>query len=113
MGTKTDEILTRHGIQMGAEITGDGWADILDRLFTDLRDLGLNVDDVAQVKEKFGGLDVHLHQYTPAIDTRIRQARIEASKTCEFCGLRSGSAVKKMVVKAWIHTLCPDCAVKE
>lgn len=74
---------------------GEGWTDILDRLFIDLVTV-LPVDAafaILQVKEKFGGLRVN-HRAEPALPTKtlwaidrlIAIAEARSFHTCESCG---------------------------
>jgi hypothetical protein len=61
--------------------------------------------EVLQVKEKFGGLRIHVKHANDAIRERIEVAQEEAYRTCEVCGqpgrLREGN---------WIKTLCDEHA---
>ncbi len=87
----------------------DGWFDLLWRLCEDLEPLVAEWAketggqfEVAQVKEKFGGLRFYVeHDVSRAIRQRIEAAGDESYRTCEICGepgvLRQG---------AWLKTLC-------
>jgi hypothetical protein len=114
-----------------------GWTELTHRLFADL-DAMLDDDaakrfEVAQVKEKSGGLRVYWQLSTeqtqeldlhgpgavqrvdqgPAkptalferIKARVRQARDEDAVTCHHCGNGSASAVGP----GWLTTLCEAC----
>lgn len=108
------EVLEKHQVTTGAAC-GDGWADILDRLLTDLADLGFKPKYVSQIKEKFGGLRFYYYleqdqrlracKNRDRIYARVRQAEQEAYQTCEWCGqpgvLRDSSY--------WMMTLCDVC----
>jgi hypothetical protein len=93
----------------------DGWFEILWRLFGDLEPLVAELEatggvpfEVLQVKEKFGGLRVHVNHTSDAIRRRIETAADESFRSCEICGqpveLRDGS---------WIKTLCDQHACVE
>ena len=81
---------------------GPGWGDILKRLINDLFELGWD-GQVAQVKEKFGGLRFYIGSANEAIHERIDVAQNESFETCEECGapgaLRQGG---------WLKTLCDE-----
>lgn len=68
---------------------------------------------ILQIKEKFGTLryyyhtDVKIHSIREAMDRYVRQAEVESSKTCEFCG-KPGKLIKCKM--AWMKTRCDDCA---
>jgi hypothetical protein len=90
----------------------DGWFDILWRLCEDLEPLVTEMEqetgsqfEILQVKEKFGGLRIHVNHANDAIRQRIEAAIQESFHTCEVCGqpgtLREGT---------WIKTLCDEHA---
>ncbi len=94
---------------------GDGWFDILWRLCEELEPLVAELEqaagcqfEVLQVKEKFGGLRVHVNNANDAIRQRLESSEQESLHTCEVCGqpgkLRDGS---------WIKTLCDQHACVE
>lgn len=68
---------------------------------------------ILQIKEKFGTLryyyqtDVKIVAIKEAMDRYVRQAELESSKTCEFCG-KEGSLMKCKM--SWMKTRCNDCA---
>ena len=98
----------------GFEIDGDGWYDILYKMSWRISNYivtaqnGLSLLDVtvSLVKEKFGGLRVHLNNSIS--DTYIHEiisdAESEASQTCEYCGY-PGSLRRN----GWWETLCDVC----
>ena len=84
------------------QCVGEGWWDIVDRLVSDLLDMGWS-GQLCDVKEKFGGLRFYINDGTDEMHYRIDAAEEESFKTCEICGKpgspRGGS---------WIKTLCSD-----
>jgi hypothetical protein len=71
----------------------DGWFHILWRLCEDLEPLVAKLEqasgtqfEVLQVKEKFGGLRIHVNHANDAIRQRIEIAIQEFLHTCEVCG---------------------------
>jgi hypothetical protein len=89
-------------------IHDDGWFQILWQLCTDLellvgefeRETGYRFE-VLQVKEKFGGLRLHVNQANDAIRQRLEAAEQESFHTCEVCGQPG-----KLREERWIKTLC-------
>lgn len=84
---------------------GDGWFDLLDRLFSKLEKLDVTLD---QVKEKFGGLRVYFHcsdDNNEIVYKLIEDAEYEASNTCEVCG-KQGSIKRE---NGWYKCRCIDC----
>jgi hypothetical protein len=95
---------------------GDGWFDILTKLFDDITDILEKADieeedkycPIDQVKEKFGTLRVYPGS-TPEslysiISDRIGGAEEESSKTCESCG---SLGLKRS--RGWIKIRCDKC----
>ena len=87
---------------------GDGWFDILWRLFEGLEPLATELEkqtgrpfEVLQVKEKFGGLRVHVNDKNDAIRQRIEMAQQESVRTCEICGQPG-----RLRDDSWIKTVC-------
>jgi hypothetical protein len=85
----------------------DGWFDILWRLCGDLEPLVAELEratgcqfEILQVKEKFGGLRIHVNQANDAIRQRIEAAAQESFRTCEVCGqpgrLREAGRIKTL-----------------
>lgn len=87
--------------------TEPGWFGIIDRLLIDLFNLGWD-GQVAQVKEKFGGLRFYIGDGSHEIFDRIRQAEKESYKTCEVCG-KAGKTTNQDNAW-WIKTLCEEHA---
>jgi hypothetical protein len=61
--------------------------------------------EVPQVKEKFGGLRIHVTYANDAIRQRIEAAKEESFGTCEVC-LQTGTLREG----DWIKTLCEEPA---
>lgn len=94
---------------------GAGWYPLLERLHAQLLDV---VPDytVGQVKEKFGGLQVHLQygdpfEFTDGDRARVNQAEAlveaaedESDRTCEYCGKPGESRPD-----GWVKTMCDGC----
>jgi hypothetical protein len=86
----------------------DGWFDILWRLCEDLEPSVTEMEqetgsqfEILQVKEKFGGLRIHVNHANDAIRQRIEAAIQESFHTCEVCG-QPGTLRED----GWIKTLC-------
>ncbi|MEV0662741.1 hypothetical protein ACIBI3_22175 [Actinomadura luteofluorescens] len=100
------------------DFVGPGWRGILMRTHAELLAVLPNYQ-VAQVKEKWGMLDVNLGAYVDPVTGEfgisrelgsrvsaiLRAARDESRRTCEVCG-EPGSETGR----GWIKTLCPDHA---
>lgn len=81
---------------------GDGWYNILDKLFEKLSkfpDLKLT-----QVKEKYGTLRIYVNDYNEEVSKYIEDANRKSGKTCEMCGKKG-----KRRNGGWITTLCNGC----
>lgn len=111
-----DEFDRRPIDQWGIEV-GDGWSALLDHLsakieqaITDQVALGLPLIEcprAAQIKQKFGGLRVHIDgrgKLPTSIETVIADAERMANEICETCG--SQGYLRKI---AWIHVACDRC----
>ena len=82
---------------------GDGWKDILERLFVKIsKDVGVTI---SQVKEKSGGLRVYIDNGTDEAFTAINEAEDESFKTCECCGSKENVTT----AGGWLKTLCSKC----
>lgn len=98
---------------------GDGWFDLLDVLCGELEQTPLvSVSEgnatpahpesfwIEQIKEKFGGLRVYVSAAPDYVHNMIRIAEALSFRICENCG-RPGRLRSD---RAWIRTLCDDCA---
>lgn len=94
---------------------GEGWHPILARLHEQVVALVPGYR-VAQVKEKFGELRVHLTldpNFDGAISAQVNSrvhglldaAEDESRRTCEYCG-----SPGELVDVGWARTLCAGCA---
>ena len=96
------EMAMRSDLEWTKLCVGPGWAGIVDRLITDLLELGWD-GKVSQVKEKFGGLRFYICGGTEEMFDRIDRAESESLETCEECGepgtLKDGG---------WLRTLCKE-----
>lgn len=90
-------------VEMGN--VGDGWKPILRRLYDELESLGWD-GNVGQVKEKFGGLRVYLHDPEGKFAASIDRAEKESFQTCEVCGTKEGVDLRG---KYWVKSLCVNC----
>lgn len=87
----------------------DGWLPILEELFEKIDEVvkrdNLENFKVVQVKEKFGGLCVYVHNSNEEIQSLIRDAEKRASQTCEKCGKPGGLRE----INGWYRTVCEEC----
>lgn len=61
--------------------------------------------DIVQVKEKFGGLRIYVHDGDrDKIDAIVEAAEKQADRTCEKCG-KPGKIVN---LKGWLKNACED-----
>jgi ribosomal protein L37AE/L43A len=85
-------------------VVGNGWVPLLDKLCSDLVDLGWN-RQILQIKEKFGTLRFYARETTVEMDNLIHKAEQDSSRICESCGefavLRTD--------RGWLKTLCNKC----
>ncbi len=83
---------------------GEGWHQLVSDLIDDLFALGWD-GNVAQVKEKFGGLRFYIGAGNDAIWDRVHLAEENSYKICEVCG-------KPGILResGWYKTLCDEHA---
>ncbi|HVA91936.1 MAG TPA: hypothetical protein VNL71_19080 [Chloroflexota bacterium] len=102
-GLAYEQVMWRHGLDNpwipGG--VGDGWAELVDRLFVDLRSLGWD-GRLSQIKEKYGTLRVYLARSTTEMEDRILAAEEESATICEICGA-TGRLLEE---RAWIAARC-------
>lgn len=99
---------------------GDGWKSIIRNTDKKIKYIDPNYE-IAQIKEKFGGLryyfDTSFESYDDVrreiMDDIVRAAEHEASRTCELCGASKASdQVEIRVHKHWYFGYCKPCADK-
>jgi hypothetical protein len=102
----------RHTLMSRGFTHDDGWFDILWRLCGDLEPLVADLEkatgrqfEILQVKEKFGGLRIHVNDADDAIRRRLLDAELESFHTCEVCGQPG-----ELRESDWIKTLCDEHA---
>ena len=91
----------------------DGWFQIIYDLSADImaivKEEGIDVPEVTQVKEKLGALRFYPgNSRNENIHQLISQAEERSLQTCEFCG-----APGRRRPGGWIRTLCDEHAKKE
>lgn len=88
---------------------GPGWHNILTVLHDALRFREPKYQ-VAQLKEKFGGLRLYLENplIHPNSDELILFAEALCDRTCETCGLPGTASRRSGSANGWIKTLCPE-----
>lgn len=89
---------------------GPGWAKLIEKLVQDLDAAGWN-GEIAQVKEKFGGLRFYLGTCDQQQFQLANQAESASFDICEACGapgkvFSGGSG--KVFSGGWIKTLCDE-----
>ena len=98
---------------------GDGWKNIIDYTHEKLKYIDPDYK-INQIKEKFGGLryyfDSSIYYGTIAYDIMndiVKAAELEASYTCELCGVRGLSkGVETRVHSGLYYTYCKECSDK-
>ena len=93
----------------GVEI-GPGWHDLVYNLSSELdtiiqtfpKDLAKNYR-FSQIKEKLGGLRVHMTMTTPEMRALIHNAERDSYHICQRCG-KPG----KLIKASWLYTSCKE-----
>jgi hypothetical protein len=86
-----------------------GWDGLITRLGERLITLEVLDLRVVQVKEKFGTLRCYVVGGNDEVSAMIRQAEVESSETCEWCG--SQGDLRKSD-RGYFLTLCDSCFEK-
>ena len=91
--------------------TGDGWFWLIDNLCKTIQEYIDNNTrvkqvEVAQVKEKFGGLRFYTNGNDELISGMIWLAESLSYHICEKCGSTEGKLINN---KGWYRTLCNKC----
>lgn len=63
---------------------------------------------IDEVKEKFGGLKIHMTNPTEELKEMIQKAETESYKICEECG--SKRDIGTLYIGGWMYTRCKKCA---
>lgn len=87
----------------------DGWYQALKDCFEEMFQAGWD-GELAQVKEKWGGLQIYLISYYPELEEIIKKYTQLSYTICERCGTTDN--VKCDNTCGWFLTLCPDCQQK-
>lgn len=85
----------------------EGWRELVEKLVNDIIAIDATVE-VAQVKEKYGGLRFYIYGGNEEIQELIARAEQESYKICEECGTRDDVTTEG----GWILTLCKRCWTK-
>lgn len=99
-----DEFLSRGTV-------GAGWNDLLREMFDKMFDLGWS-GELMQVKEKFGGLRVHLasnpddHLIHDTLWNLVTEYERRSNTICEICG---GFPAEIKNLGVWLKTQCDQC----
>ena len=94
----------------------DGWYNVVWQLFESLEPLVAGPADdgsqfqVAQVKQEFGELVVHVNRYTDEILAALASARELSRRTCEICG--NPGSLEGETTRVW-KTLCSSCRASD
>ncbi len=98
---------------------GDGWYDIIYNASVEIEAIAERMKDqgiednllpaASQIKEKFGTLQIYVHNATEEIDEIIDKAEALSEVTCERCG-HPGKLVAQ---GGWNTTLCQRCAANK
>ena len=84
----------------------DGWIPLLDALCAGLQATGYDLTQVAQIKQKMGGLRFSADGADEAQRALVNEAEDTSWTVCEFCG-QPGKPVSH---HGWIVTSCVECA---
>lgn len=93
---------TKSCMAWGLEV-GDGWFDIIDTAFSKFMLLDPR-PQLAQVKEKFGGLRIYLDNSSDEAYAIVNEAELASDKTCEVCGKPASPGSQN----GWVSTLCEE-----
>ena len=94
-GLTWDAVAARHGLDANAYRVGDGWADLVDRLLTDLESMGWRRTPITRLEEKYGELRFEAGNpsnppsyegWSSEWEDRVDEAERESDRTCSRCG---------------------------
>ena len=102
-----EQLVEKHGLKPRCASGVDkGWINLVDELCTKLKNGGFDLANVAQVKEKFGGLRFYTDgPTTPEQQELINKAEKRSRKLCELCGVEGKTQAKG----DWHITVCKPC----
>lgn len=96
------EVGSYYAITFGFECD-DGWYDLIDETLGKIQEIDTEKKvTIHQIKEKFGGLIIHVGFTTQEIHDIIYAAERKSYKTCEVCGQNG----KLCVANKWYKTVC-------
>lgn len=102
-GTSPEMPLYKWGINVKS-----GWFDLLrtlsNRLENYINKTGEEVH-ILDIKEKMGGLRVHVDQDNEELQTLILGAELRSMSVCEYCGSRG----TLYIINLWCKTVCQKC----
>lgn len=101
----TDIFGREYPLKYALQCVGKGWADIIKTCYEACQYYHA---DIAQIKEKFGGLRFYISSGPKELYDIINKAEEDSYSICEFCG-KPGKAVS---IRGWWKTLCKDCEKK-
>lgn len=92
-----------------------GWFDLVYELSSNINALveqfpkeHMAAYKVSQVKEKLGGLRLHMDEWTPEMMALIRKAESDSYHICETCGQPG-----KLVNASYLYTSCKEHAKQQ
>lgn len=99
---------------------GDGWKPIAMKVVNAIQEYNDNSPEdsiiyIDQVKEKFATMRIDVtydnvpQDVVDKIENLIKEAEVEASETCEECGIKNNIGVR---MNGWYTVMCEDCAKK-
>jgi hypothetical protein len=92
------------GVSIGA-----GWVPLVDELIANLVLKDFDVNNIAQIKEKFGELRFYIHNPTIEHLDLIDEAEERSATICEDCGSAGRLDANS---RGWMATLCDSCHAK-
>ncbi len=86
---------------------GDGWFELLKRTCQKIKDLNPSPEfRFLQIKEKFGGLRLYVHEANEQIGHILSDAENQSVTICESCGTTEDVTVGGV---SWMKTYCKGC----
>jgi hypothetical protein len=108
--TRPDESDTRSPYTLFQLECGDGWFQLLWDLFTEIESLYQSRDTeiqltIGQVKQKFGSLEVYIHDALPEAYEIVNRYQTLSETICEGCAIESSIQQRHY----YFSTLCDSC----